>query len=47
MYFGIMGKEFYLDVIKNKLCIHNDGNVIGNYVYKSVNQMSREIYNFH
>ena len=32
--FGIVCKSFYLEVIKNELGISDDGNIIGNTVYK-------------
>ena len=45
--FGIVCKKFYLEVIKNELGISNDGNIIGNKVYKPVYQNAEEIYKFH
>ena len=35
---GIVCKKFYLDVIKNELGITNDGEIIGNKIYKPVYQ---------
>ena len=32
---------------KNELGISNDGNIIGNTVYKSIYQKDNDIYNFH
>ena len=34
--FGIVCKSFYLDVIKNELGISDDGDIIGNTVYKHI-----------
>ena len=45
--FGIMCKSFYLDVIKNELGISDDGNIIGNTVYKPLYQKVNDIYTFH
>ena len=42
-----MCKKFYLDVSKNEPGISNDGNIIGNKVYKPVYQEAKEIYKFH
>ena len=38
--FGIVCKSFYLDVIKNELGISDNGNIIGNTVYKPIHQAS-------
>ena len=40
--FRIVCKSFYLDVIKNELGISDDGNIIGNTVYKPIYQKSIE-----
>ena len=40
--FGIVCKSFYLDVIKNELGISDDGNIIGNTVYKPIYQKVNE-----
>ena len=45
--FGIVCKSFYLDVIKNELGISDDGNIIGNTVYKPIYQKVNDIYTFH
>ena len=45
--FGIVLKKFNLDVITNELAIADDGNIIGNKVYKSVYQKANGIYKFH
>ena len=45
--FAIVCKSFYLDVIKNELGISDDGNIIGNTVYKPVYQKVNDIYTFH
>ena len=45
--FGIVCKSFYLDVIKNELGISDDGNIIGNTVYKLTYQKVNDIYTFH
>ena len=45
--FGIVCKSFYLDVIKNELDISDDGNIIGNTVYKPIYQKVNDIYTFH
>ena len=45
--FCIVCKKFYLDVIKNELGISNDGNIIGDKVYKPVYQEADDIYKFH
>ena len=45
--FGIVCKSFYLDVIKNELGISDDGNMIGNIVYKPIYQKVSYIYTFH
>ena len=45
--FGIVRKSFYLDVIKNELGISDDGNIIGNTVYKPIYQKVNDIYTFH
>ena len=39
--------SFYLDVIKNELGISDDGNIIGNTVYKPIYQKLTDIYTFH
>ena len=44
--FGIVCKSFYLDVIKNELGISDDGNIIGNIVYKPIYQKVNDIYTF-
>ena len=45
--FDIVCKSFYLDVIKNELGISDDGNIIGNTVYKPIYQKVNDIYTFH
>ena len=45
--FGIVCKSFYLDVIKNELGIYDDGNIIGNTVYKPIYQKVNDIHTFH
>ena len=45
--FGILCKSFYLDVIKTELGISDDGNIIGNTVYKPIDQKVNDIYTFH
>ena len=45
--FGIVCKSFSLDVIKNELGISDDGNIIGNTVYKPIYQKINDIYTFH
>ena len=45
--FGIVCKSFYLDVLKNELGISDDGNIIGNTVYKPIYQKVNDIYTFH
>ena len=46
-YVGVVCKSFYLDVIKNELGISDDGNIIGNTVYKPIYQKVNDIYTFH
>ena len=45
--FAIVCKSFHLDVIKNELGISDDGNIIGNTVYKPIYQKVNDIYTFH
>ena len=45
--FGIVCKSFYLNVIKYELGISDDGNIIGNTVYKLIYQKANDIYKFH
>ena len=45
--FGIVCKKFYLNVIKNEFDISNDGNVIGNKVYKPMYHEAGDTYTFH
>ena len=45
--FGIVCKSCYLDVIKTELGISDDGNIIGNTVYKPIYQKVNDIYTFH
>ena len=45
--FGIVCKSFNLDVFKNELGISDDGNIIGNTVYKPILKKVNDIYTFH
>ena len=45
--FGNVCKSFYLDVIKNELGISDDGNIVGNTVYKPIYQKVNDMYTFH
>ena len=45
--FGVVCKSFYLNVIKNKLGIADDDNIIDNIVYKPIYQKVNDIYTFH
>ena len=45
--FGIVCKKNYLNVIKNEFDISDDGNVIGNKVYKPMYHEAEDIYTFH
>ena len=45
--FSIVCKSFYLDVIKIEIGISDDGNIIGNTVYKPIYQKGNDIYTFH
>ena len=45
--FGIVCKEFYLEVIQEELGISYNGNIFGNKVYVPVCQEVSDIYKFH
>ena len=45
--FGIARQKFYRDVIRNEFGVCNDRNIIGNNVYRPVDEEADAIYTFH